>query len=294
MTETLTPINEIMERHMKHMAARKDRQDQAEQRFRDLLSGGWIPSDEDCHSCMVECASKAEEWGLVKITLSDGTLEQIQCDKVRKAECLLPDAQVNYRRKREEKRAKDHKKAERNYLQGAGIGARYLDVTRERLREHSEICAYLDDLKKQVSAGQGIMLLGPIGVGKTSTLALIARESFSARIDIWYTTVTRLMRRLLNDKFNPESFGSEEEYHPARCELLLLDEFGAAYESEYAMATFEDYVGWRYDNRMATCIAGNLTPDQIRANPHYSRMVDRWRETCRVIVIGGESQRRSC
>ena len=36
----------------------------------------------------------------------------------------------------------------------------------------------------------------------------------------------------------------------------------------------------------------NLTPEQVRANPHYARMVDRWRETCRVVQIAGPSQRR--
>lgn len=90
-----------------------------------------------------------------------------------------------------------------------------------------------------------------------------------------------------------DAMGEATEEDPRLRPLLLLDEFGAAYESDYAMAALEDYIGWRYDNRLATCVAGNLTPEQLRENPHYSRMVDRWRETCRVVVIGGESMRHS-
>ncbi len=59
-----------------------------------------------------------------------------------------------------------------------------------------------------------------------------------------------------------------------------------------ARAGTQPVLGWRYDQQLATCIASNLTPEQIRRSPHYARLVDRWRETCDVVVIGGESQRR--
>ena len=153
-----------------------------------------------------------------------------------------------------------------------------------------------------MASGQGLVLLGPIGVGKTATLALIASESRDAAAAAWYTTVTRLIHHVLRQtEMRTEWVYHDAEYNlpkgelrqvdPKGWPLLLLDEFGAAYESDYAMAAFEDYLGWRYDHKLATCVAGNLTLDQIRANPHYARMVDRWRETCRVVVIGGESMR---
>ena len=188
------------------------------------------------------------------------------------------------------------------WLERCGVGERYWDVTRERLREPEQIVAYLNGLGERAGKGEGLLLLGPVGVGKTGTLALIAREAEGKLPAAWYTTVSRLISHLLrgtemrrewvytDDGYGARS-GRQEDVDPKEWPLLLLDEFGAAYESEYAMAAFEDYLGYRYDRRLATCVAANLTLEAVRDNPHYARMVDRWRETCRVVVIGGESRR---
>lgn len=190
------------------------------------------------------------------------------------------------------------------WLERCGVGARYWDACRERLREPQVICAYLDELEERVKDGRGLLLLGPIGVGKTAALALIARDAQGKTPGAWYVTVTRLIGHLLRQtelrremvyrraEYNLPK-GREEVVDPKLWPLLLLDEFGAAYESDYAMAALEDYLGWRYDHKLATCVASNLTPEQIRRNPHYARLVDRWRETCDVVVIGGPSQRRA-
>lgn len=186
------------------------------------------------------------------------------------------------------------------WLSRCGIGARYWGSTRERLRESELIPGYLDNLEAEVRNGRGLLLLGPVGVGKTAALALIAREAegkIHGWVPVWYCTTSRLMSHLLRStemirRQDTESGRGElYEVDPKDATLLLLDEFGAAYESEYAMAAFEDYLGWRYDQKLATCVAANLTPDQIRAKPHYARMADRWRETCRVVLIEGASMR---
>ncbi|MBN1461065.1 MAG: hypothetical protein JXA57_16180 [Armatimonadetes bacterium] len=188
------------------------------------------------------------------------------------------------------------------WLRRCGVGERYWDVERAKLREPGPILNYLKLLPENVGEGRGLLLLGPVGVGKTAALALIARESRMRLPAAWYTTTSRLISHLLRGtEMRRETFrvpdycdtfkAEEREVDPKEWPLLLLDEFGAAYESEYAMAAFEDYLGWRYDRRLATCVASNLTPEQIRGHQHYARMVDRWRETCRVVVIGGESMR---
>jgi DNA replication protein DnaC len=179
------------------------------------------------------------------------------------------------------------------WLRECGVGERYWQASRGRLTEPAEVMAYLDEIGARVEQGRGLVLLGPTGVGKTAALALIAREARGRVTSVCYTTVGRLMPavlRALRENADKTAPYPASLWGDAR--LLLLDEFGAAYESDYAMAGFEDFMGWRYDHRLATCVAGNLTPEQIRENPHYARMVDRWRETCVVVAIGGESQRK--
>jgi DNA replication protein DnaC len=190
----------------------------------------------------------------------------------------------------------------REWLLRCGVGERYWEATRDKLREGGAILDYLEHLPARVQDGKGLLLLGPLGTGKTAAFALIAREAFERIPGVWYTTTTRCIRHLLHGSEMRTEWVSEQEpigtyraektrVDPRYWELLLLDEFGAAYESDWAMSAFEDYLGERYDRKLATCIAANLTPDQIRENPHYTRMVDRWRETCRTVVIAGDSMR---
>ena len=181
-----------------------------------------------------------------------------------------------------------------------GVGRRYWDAKVDLLREPEPVVSYLDDLAGQVEEGRGLLLLGPVGVGKTAALALIAREAQGKLPGVWYATTSGVIDHVLRGaqmRTEIQGFGIEQgqpyEVDPKEWPLLLLDEFGAAYESDYAMAAFEDYLGWRYDQKMATCVASNLTPERIKSNVHTERMVDRWKQTCRVVVIGGESMRRS-
>ena len=190
------------------------------------------------------------------------------------------------------------------WLRRCGVGERYWDVDRARLREPGQVVPYLDALGEKVAEGRGLLLLGPVGVGKTATLSLIASTAMEHEImGAWYTTATRLITHLLRGTemrrewvYSDDGYGGregrEEDVDPKEWPLLLLDEFGAAYESEYTMGAFEDYLGYRYDRKRATCVATNLTPDEIRHNSHYARMVDRWREICIVVGIGGESMRQ--
>ena len=237
--------------------------------------------------------SEAGAPGLVLIDLTSKDTRVAVCQHVR-SDCGLLEAQRKAQREREAEATKAATVAQERWLAEAGIGERYWGATRGLLREPAEICAYLDDLSANVSAGRGLVLLGPVGVGKSAALALVAREAYAAKVRTWATTVTRLMSHLLRGtemRRHQSRMGETVEEDPKVRPLLLLDEFGAAYESDYAMAAFEDYMGWRYDNKRATCVAANRTPDELRANTHYARMIDRWRETCQVVVIGGESMR---
>lgn len=185
------------------------------------------------------------------------------------------------------------------WMMQCGVGERYWDSSDDRLRESTEIIAYMEQLPENIRQGRGLLILGPLGVGKTSALALIARSCYQSGYKCWYTTVTKLIQHLLRAsgmKTVQQAYGMERgqpyQVDPKIWPLLLLDEFGSAYENPYAMAAFEDYIGWRYDHKLATCVAANLTAQALRENAHYARMVDRWRETSTVIQVGGKSMRR--
>jgi DNA replication protein DnaC len=178
-----------------------------------------------------------------------------------------------------------------SWLKASGIGERYWQATREGIRESADvICDYLDHISERLNAGEGLILAGPTGTGKSAVMSLIVKACYGHARSCKYITVSRLMR-LLVDRSRSHSDDSDESEYP-NWSLLLIDEFGAAYEHDYVFSAFEDYLGWRYDNKLATCIATNLGPAQLKESPNYERILDRWRETCDVIVMGGKSLRQ--
>lgn len=269
-----------------------------------LNSNGWTPPCE-------ECAAKAAEelwrqmyqrdareaidrqpirkpiFGRIEVDLNDGEAPCFVTCPMMSEDCL---ASKEIDEKEAAYRIRCDRRDFEEWMKSVGIGERYWEATRDGIREnHDLICDYLDNLKENVADGRGLILSGPTGTGKSGVLALIAKQAESIG-SCKYLTVTRLMRGLI-DISRKQSNENDMQSYP-RWKLLLLDEFGSAYEHDYVFAAFEDYIGWRYDNKLATCIATNLTPEGLKSAPNYARMLDRWRGTCLPVVMSGESLRK--
>jgi len=175
----------------------------------------------------------------------------------------------------------------RRFLRGLGFGARHDSPRLERVpaEPRQAISAYLEQVAEQVGAGIGLLLTGGAGSGKTSVLGLVALAYGSRAAS--YRTAGDLFSAL-----HERGRGEEAVAAAAETPLLLLDDFGAAYESEWAIAQFDRIVDARYRELRATCIATNLRPEQLAAQPQWARAVSRWREMCLVVGFGDEDQRR--
>lgn len=274
-------LEPILERIQQRGEERRQQQQRISEKVAEFASDhAWAPAEQDCSTCSSSNYLMEDMPGRFPFEF-EGEIVMATCPR-QSEDCPLGLA-------RAKEKARKEQRSEEQWLQRVQIGLRYWDVSRERMRLKDDILPYLDDLKNNIREGMGLVLLGPVGVGKTGTLSLIGKEARATGYSAWYTTVTRLMRSLLEKDRKDDD--DPDYFDPKRSRLLLLDEFGAAYESDYAMAAFEDYIGWRYDNKLATCVAGNVTPDQLLENQHYIRMVDRWRETCIVLKIVGDSMR---
>ena len=124
------------------------------------------------------------------------------------------------------------------------------------------------------------MLLGQPGTGKTFALALIALAARRDRVATRYVYGPTLFSMLHNKEAELKSI----EVVP----LLLLDDIGATYGTDWVLSNFNALVEARHGNRRATCIASNLTLAQLCSLPGYERAVSRWHETCagRIVTLG--------
>ena len=169
---------------------------------------------------------------------------------------------------------------QKDYLARTGFGKKYQQPDIARVfGEHpdaaivaEELQAYWDNISTHIEAGDGYLLSGTVGTGKTFTLALTALQACRWRIETKYI-------------YAPTLFGMLHRNDPAlhmirQCDLLLLDDFGTEYNTEWNISGFSDLVEHRHANELATCITTNLSINSLSTQVVFAREIDRWRETC--------------
>lgn len=192
-----------------------------------------------------------------------------------------------------------------NYLKSIGIEKRYLSINENRLRAKEEIDLFTNNILDNIKNGNGLIISGPVGVGKTVILSYIASKVYAhpgLRFDKnGRETVELLNRPFIDCRFIRISklydlFHSSENQDIIRqligCDLLLLDDFGAEYSHDFALTKFEDFIEERYSKIKSTIITTNIPADQLSKDIRYQRVVDRWRDNNTLIQVIGISQRK--
>lgn len=155
----------------------------------------------------------------------------------------------------------------------AGWPSRYLTEAKW------ELCP-VEKVLRALPGNSGVLILGPVGTGKTTAAALIARQRWpraTTSYVYWGSLLEQMERRL------PEI---------ARAEALCIDDFGVGTIPDWKLGLI-DYL-WEYRNsrRLTTIVTSNQTKDELAADPASARWVDRWRQLMpHVVTIGGESKR---
>jgi DNA replication protein DnaC len=181
------------------------------------------------------------------------------------------------------------------YLARVGFAQRYFDPDPERLfnglaeakQPIEHLRAYHADITENIVSGHGYLLSGTVGTGKTFALALTALAAHGTGFDVRYIRTSTLFSLLHNS--------SDEVRIYERCDLLLLDEFGAQHSTDWTVAQFNDFVETRHGAERATCVVTNLSIRALTGHDmaDYARCVDRWRESCAgdVLTLGFASLR---
>ncbi|MBU6149812.1 MAG: ATP-binding protein [Chloroflexi bacterium] len=152
-----------------------------------------------------------------------------------------------------------------------------------------------DEVAQLTIHGNGIVaMIGPRGTGKTQIATWAAEyfvdyvnESGGFRTDtpVFYTTAIELFTTLRADQHNPQTANRFVQYP-----LLVIDEIQERGETDFEDRMLTQIIDRRYANMRPTLIIGNLKPDQLASSLGRS-IVDRIRETGKVIVVDGQSYR---
>ena len=198
---------------------------------------------------------------------------------------------------------KEFEEMQRNFniqgLRKRGItNSKYLKMTFRNNR------CNLDFAKKYVSEwdfmrdnGQGLVLCGDTGVGKTFAACCIANALIDREISACVINLPTALARLFNREYQNELYQKI-----SNSGLCVFDDLGANRDTEYSLEQLYVLIDMRYETGRPMIITTNLNTDQLRLarqgmwidgskNYQYKRIFDRICGACIPYTILGESLR---
>jgi DNA replication protein DnaC len=148
----------------------------------------------------------------------------------------------------------------RRLLRESGISLRHRDATFEAFQAPPVARPVLEACRQFVAEfpgdGNGLTLAGPPGTGKTHLAVAITRALIARGFAGVIANVPRLF--LLSDAFG------ELLRLVTRCDHLVLDDLGRGRLTDTVLEALEFVVNTRYEDRLATSVTTNLTPEALR------------------------------
>jgi len=138
--------------------------------------------------------------------------------------------------------------------------------------------------------GKGLLLVGPVGAGKTHLAAAIVHELSKQDVFVLFVFVADLLDAL-RETYDAEYEEQENLFDLVReARVLVLDDLGTEKISEWTIEKITQILNYRYNNKLSTIVTTNLVPQELRRRIG-ERAFSRLMGMCEVIPIVGEDWR---
>lgn len=150
---------------------------------------------------------------------------------------------------------------------------------------------YVEHWPAMKERGQGLLLWGGVGTGKTFAAACIAHALTEQAVPVLMTNFSKILNSLSG------MFSEDRNKYLASFNhfaLLIIDDLGIERNSEYALEQVYNIVDSRYLSRLPFIITTNLLLAELQApnDLAHARIYDRVLERCTPVCFSGKNYRK--
>jgi len=214
-------------------------------------------------------------------------------------------------------------------IRGAPAGKRFVQATLDTFDVTPFNRKGLEACRKLVRGETGgVVLRGPVGVGKTHLLVGLVKafesERMPAQLDEEVIELPRFRELVeageVDETMSPVTLDPSERIHEPHieywpmldlaselrsevmqgdlflsqrcrlCDLLVLDDLGREKLTDFILQEFQRIVDWRYREELPIAIATNLKPREF-VNRYGENTYSRWQQSCEIVEITGPDHR---
>lgn len=138
-----------------------------------------------------------------------------------------------------------------------------------------------------------LVLLGPLGCGKTHLLEAVARKWMERGESVRYELGIDLLDRIkstYSEDSQTTTDGVLDQYR--RASLLIIDDVGAEKTTEWAEERMMALIDARYRDARHLLVASNVPTAQARASRVWSRLLDVTTGVARQVILDGNYRER--
>lgn len=165
----------------------------------------------------------------------------------------------------------------------------FAEDDRRRPELSAAMAKYAADFQEHLRDGNGLLLYGPVGTGKTYFAACIA----NAVIEQGYSARMTNFADIANDLWDAEDKAAYMD-ELRGYSLLILDDLGAERKNAHMQEIVYNVIDARYRAGKPVIVTTNLSQDELAkpAEIGYGRIYDRILERCLPVKVEGHSRRR--